>query len=70
MGLRKQGFFAISGFSVFNGFFFVENFFFNIVSENLHYSRLLISRCQREIKININLSIHPLIHHPPKEEKK
>ena len=34
------------------------------------YSRLLISRCQREIKINIDLSIHPLIHHPPKEEKK
>ena len=33
------------------------------------YSRLLIGRCQREIKINIDLSIHPLIHHPPKEEK-
>ena len=42
-----------------------------ILLKALHlYSRLLISRCQREIKINIDLSIHPLSHHPLKEEKK
>ena len=34
------------------------------------YSRLLISRCLREIKINIDLSIHLLIRHPPKEQNK
>ena len=28
-----------------------------------------MSRCQREIKINIDLSIHLLIHHPPEEKK-